>query len=52
MKGGCHLIDANELEEEYSPDAFRNLYKCEFVDDSASVFKFTQLEKLMVDTNT
>ncbi|CAH1557203.1 terminase large subunit domain-containing protein [Vibrio rotiferianus] len=52
VKGGCHLIDANELEEEYSPDAFRNLYKCEFVDDSASVFKFTQLEKLMVDINT
>lgn len=52
VKGGCHLIDAKELEEEYSPDAFRNLYKCEFVDDSASVFKFTQLEKLMVDTNT
>ncbi len=52
VKGGCNLIDAAELEEEYSPDAFRNLYKCEFVDDSASVFKFTQLEKLMVDTKT
>ncbi|MFA0607256.1 terminase large subunit domain-containing protein [Vibrio amylolyticus] len=49
VKGGCHLIDPVELEEEYSPEAFKNLYKCEFVDDSASVFKFIQLEKLMVE---
>ena len=49
VKMGCHLIDPDELEEEFSPDAFRNLYKCEFVDDAKSVFKFTDVEKLMVD---
>ena len=49
VKMGCHLIDPDELEEEFSPDAFRNLYKCEFVDDAKSVFKFTDIEKLMAD---
>ena len=49
VKMGCDLIDPDELEEEFSPDAFRNLYKCEFVDDAKSVFKFTDVERLMVD---
>lgn len=52
VQQGCDLIDPDELEEEFSPDAFRNLYKCEFVDDAKSVFKFTDVEKLMVDTAT
>ncbi len=48
VNGGCHLIDWKELEEENSPDVFNNLYMCEFVDDSSSVFKFSDVEKLMV----
>ncbi|EJQ6596287.1 terminase family protein [Vibrio parahaemolyticus] len=51
-KGGCHLINWRELEEEKSPDVFDNLYMCEFVDDSSSVFRFNVIEKLMVHPNT
>lgn len=46
---GCHLIDPAELKEEYSPEVYANLYLCVFVDDSASVFKFDALSKLMID---
>ena len=49
VKGGCHLIDPEEIKEENSPDAFANLYLCQFVDDSSSVFKFNIVEKMMVD---
>lgn len=49
VKGGCHLIDPEEIKEENSPDAFSNLYLCQFVDDSSSVFKFNIVEKMMVD---
>ncbi len=48
---GCNLIDPEELKEEYSPEVYLNLYMCEFVDDTASVFKFNQLTKLMFDAN-
>ncbi|MBO2695798.1 terminase large subunit domain-containing protein [Shewanella algae] len=46
---GCNLIDADELREEYSEAVFNNLYLCEFVDDEASVFKFSKLQKAMYD---
>lgn len=49
VKGGCHLINPALLEEENSPDAFRNLYQCEFVDDSQSIFKLSAVEKLMTN---
>lgn len=49
VKGGCHLINPALLEEENSPDAFRNLYLCEFVDDSQSIFKLSAVEKLMIN---
>lgn len=52
VTGGCHFIDWRELEEEKSTDVFNNLYMCEFVDDSASVFKFSVVEKLMVHPST
>ncbi|WP_217517046.1 terminase large subunit domain-containing protein [Vibrio metschnikovii] len=52
VKGGCHLINAKRLEDEKSPDAFKNLYMCQFVDDSNSIFKLSAIEKLMVDTKT
>ena len=49
VKGGCHLINPALLEEENSPDAFNNLYLCEFVDDSQSIFKLSAVEKLMTN---
>ncbi|NAW86631.1 terminase large subunit domain-containing protein, partial [Photobacterium halotolerans] len=48
--GGCDLFDIEELRDEYSGDDFANLFMCVFVDGSNSVFKFTKLEKAMVDT--
>ncbi len=47
--GGCDLFDIEELREEYSDDDFKNLFMCVFVDGSLSVFKFSDLEKGIVD---
>ncbi|AGQ91356.1 terminase [Vibrio parahaemolyticus O1:Kuk str. FDA_R31] len=47
--GGCDLFDIDELREEYSQDDFENLFMCVFVDGALSVFKFSDLEKGMVD---
>lgn len=40
---GCDLFDIEQLQREYPPDEFRNLFECEFVDDADSVFKFDQM---------
>lgn len=49
VAGGCELFDIDELRDEYNGDDFANLFMCVFVDDAASVFKFTDLEKCMTD---
>jgi len=46
---GCNLFDIAQLRLEYSPDEFAQLFLCHFIDDSNSVFKFTVLERCMVD---
>ena len=48
-QGGCDLFDIDELRDEYNADDFNNLFMCIFVDDADSVFKFSDLEKCMVD---
>jgi len=47
--GGCDLFDIEELRDEYSKDDFDNLFMCIFVDGANSVFRFTDLQKAMVD---
>ena len=47
---GCDLFDIAELEDEYAPDEFANLFGCEFVDDSLSAFKFNDLVKCGCDS--
>ncbi|MCG7499363.1 terminase family protein [Vibrio sp. Of7-15] len=47
--GGCDLFDIEELRDEYSKDDFDNLFMCIFVDGASSVFKFSALEKAMID---
>jgi len=37
-KQGCELFDIEELQTEYSPDDFANLFMCRFIDDAKSVF--------------
>ena len=47
--GGCDLFDKAELQLEYSGDEFRNLFMCEFVDDTLGVFKLRHLEDCYAD---
>lgn len=49
LRGGCELFDIDELRDEYNADDFNNLFMCIFVDDADSVFKFSALEKCMID---
>lgn len=50
-KGGCNLFDIDELRDfEYSPDQFDNLLMCNFIDDTASVFPLSMLQRCMVDS--
>ena len=49
LRGGCELFDIDELRDEYNADDFNNLFMCIFVDDADSIFKFSDLEKAMVD---
>ncbi|PWB14244.1 terminase [Acinetobacter sp. AM] len=48
--GGCDLFDIERLKFEKSPDAFQNLYMCEFVDDGQSMFPLATLQSCMVDS--
>lgn len=48
--GGCDLFDLDQLRLENSPDEFLQLFQCQFMDDSGSVFPFALLERCMVDS--
>ncbi|QQN34569.1 terminase ATPase subunit family protein [Rahnella aceris] len=50
LSGGCNLFDLDQLQLEYSPTEYDNLLMCEFVDDQASVFPFSELQGCMVDS--
>ncbi|WP_250435796.1 terminase ATPase subunit family protein [Caballeronia sp. ATUFL_F2_KS9A] len=47
---GCDLFDLEELRLENSAEEFANLYMCQFIDDSASIFPLADLQRCMVDT--
>lgn len=47
---GCDLFDIPQLKREYSPDEFAQLFMCQFIDDSNSVFSFNMLQRCMVDS--
>lgn len=49
IKGGCDLFDVEQLKLEYSVEAFRQLFGCEFIDDLLSAFSLALLEKCMID---
>lgn len=44
------LFDIDELRQECSEDEFRNLYECEFIDDSASSFPWSLIAAARVDS--
>ena len=47
---GFDRVDEDLLRLEYSDEEFRNLFLCNFIDDSASVFTLEMVQKCMVDT--
>lgn len=49
VAGGCDLFDLDELLLEYSETEFAQLFECQFIDDTASVFKLSSLMKCLVD---
>lgn len=50
-RGGCDLFDIDDLRNyEYSPDQFDNLLMCNFIDDTASVFPLSVMQRCMVDS--
>ncbi|MDD4818131.1 MAG: terminase family protein [Victivallaceae bacterium] len=46
---GCTLFDRAQLELEYSPEEFKQLFMCRFIDDKESVFKFAELRECLGD---
>ena len=48
-RGGCDLFNRAELELEYSPQEFRQLFGCEFIDDTHAIFALALLESCMED---
>nr|WP_314738670.1 terminase family protein [uncultured Haemophilus sp.] len=50
VKGGAGvLFDIDALKEKYSSHAFKQLFMCEWVDDSDSIFTISQLMKCAID---
>ncbi len=50
LAGGCNLFDLEQLRLENSPEEFAQLFMCMFIDDGASVFGFSQMQRCMVDS--
>jgi uncharacterized protein YjcR len=50
IEGGCNLFDLDKIKKRYNPSDYQNLLMCEFIDDSASIFPFAELQKCMVDS--
>lgn len=49
IKGGCNLFDVKQLKLEYSPEEYRQLFECEFIDDTQSVYGLELLMQCMED---
>lgn len=50
LASGCDLFDIEQLKREKSPEDFANLFMCQFMDDSNSVFPLAELQACMVDS--
>lgn len=46
---GYNLVTMEKLRKKFAPSKFDNLLMCKFIDDSASVFPLTELQRCMVD---
>lgn len=50
IRQGYDLFDIDQLRLEYSPEEFANLFMCQFIDDTESVFPLSMLQGCMVDS--
>nr|DAP02390.1 MAG TPA: terminase ATPase subunit [Caudoviricetes sp.] len=50
LEGGCNLFDIEDLLAENSREEFEQLFLCQFMDDNASAFKFSDLQLCQVDS--
>lgn len=50
LDAGMDLFDIDELRDESSDEEFRNLYQCEFIDDSQSSFPWSMIASSRVDS--
>ena len=51
IAGGADFFNLEQLKQEYAPQEFRQLFECEFIDDTHSVFKFSELETCLTDSS-
>ncbi|MBB6158505.1 hypothetical protein HDC30_005763 [Pseudomonas sp. JAI115] len=49
IAGGCDLFDLDQLQLENSDDQFNQLYLCQFIDSTQSVFSLADLERCYSD---
>ena len=49
IAGGMSMFDVEELQLENNPADFANLYLCQFIDDTRSVFPLSLLQPCMID---
>lgn len=47
IAGGLNLVNLERLKLENTPDVYNQLYKCQFIDETQSVFKLHLLEKCL-----
>lgn len=50
IEGGFNLVKLAQLQLDYAPDEFDNLFRCIFLDDSQSMFPFQAMRRCMVDS--
>lgn len=49
VKAGCDLFNIDKLRLKTNKQQFSQLYECQFIDDTQSVFQLKQLEKCLAD---
>ena len=49
IRDGCDLFDLEELQFEYPDEEFDQLFRCQFIDDSNSLFQLETLQPCMAD---
>lgn len=49
---GCNLFNIEQLKKMYSEDRYKQLFMCLFVDDTAGVFRFSELKHCLVEADS